>query len=132
MRHRLAQAPLRRLQEARLRLASLRRSPAIRRPLALVQRCRQQVDETHSAIHHALQTALVNHRTCVTLAAARLEGVSPQAVFARGYSLTRHAASGQLLKTTADVAVGDELQTQLASGTIHSRVTRIKTDQTGE
>jgi exodeoxyribonuclease VII large subunit len=54
---------------------------------------------------------------------ARLVVLDPQAVLARGYSITRRA-SGEVLRDAARVVEGERLQTTLARGTIESEVSR--------
>jgi exodeoxyribonuclease VII large subunit len=54
---------------------------------------------------------------------ARLAVLDPQAVLARGYSITRRA-SGEVLRDAARVIEGERLQTTLARGTIESEVSR--------
>jgi exodeoxyribonuclease VII large subunit len=53
-----------------------------------------------------------------------LASLSPLAVLSRGYALV-YDESGKLLKNAADGAVGELLSTQLARGTLESRVTKI-------
>jgi exodeoxyribonuclease VII large subunit len=54
---------------------------------------------------------------------ARLIVLDPQAVLARGYSITRKA-TGEVLRDAARVVEGERLQTTLARGTIESEVKR--------
>lgn len=54
---------------------------------------------------------------------ARLVVLDPQAVLARGYSITRKA-TGEVLRDAARVVEGERLQTTLARGTIESEVKR--------
>jgi len=54
---------------------------------------------------------------------ARLGVLDPQAVLARGYSITRTAA-GEVLRDAARVAEGERLHTTLARGTLESEVRR--------
>ncbi|MGW8271647.1 MAG: exodeoxyribonuclease VII large subunit [Burkholderiales bacterium] len=49
--------------------------------------------------------------------------LDPQAVLARGYSITRKA-TGEVLRDAARVVEGERLQTTLARGTIESEVRR--------
>lgn len=51
---------------------------------------------------------------------ARLRALDPRRVLERGYTITRHG--GRVLRTPSDVAAGDELVTETASGTVTSRV----------
>jgi len=54
---------------------------------------------------------------------ARLGVLDPQAVLARGYSITRNAA-GEVLRDAARVAEGERLHTTLARGALESEVKR--------
>jgi exodeoxyribonuclease VII large subunit len=69
---------------------------------------------------------VMNHRVVqsserVASLAARLESLSPLNVLTRGYSLT-HKASGELVRSAAEVAPGELLRTRVAVGEILSRV----------
>ena len=52
---------------------------------------------------------------------ARVRNLDPVNVLARGWSITR-GADGRALRDPADVAAGDVITTQLAAGTVRSRV----------
>jgi exodeoxyribonuclease VII large subunit len=53
---------------------------------------------------------------------AHLESLSPLAILARGYSLTRRLADGQLVGSADDLAPGDRIVTRFAAGEVTSRV----------
>ena len=57
-----------------------------------------------------------------------LEAVNPEAVLARGFSLTMDE-HGQLIRYAAQVQVGQLLHTRMASGSVHSRVEPPPTTQ---
>ncbi len=50
-----------------------------------------------------------------------LDALAPDRVFARGFSLTTDS-KGKILRSTADLAAGDTLVSQLADGTVRSEV----------
>ncbi len=52
----------------------------------------------------------------------RLRLLSPEQVLARGYSITRDAASGNVIRRAEEVRAGQKLKTRLASGEIGSVV----------
>jgi exodeoxyribonuclease VII large subunit len=52
---------------------------------------------------------------------AALRGMDPQAVLARGYSIT-YTASGEVLRDASLVGPGERLRTALARGEVHSEV----------
>jgi exodeoxyribonuclease VII large subunit len=58
-------------------------------------------------------------------AVGRLESLSPLGVLGRGYSLTR-LASGAVVRSAGQVAVGDPLEILLHQGALGARVTGVK------
>jgi exodeoxyribonuclease VII large subunit len=55
---------------------------------------------------------------------ARLRALDPRRVLERGYTITRHG--GQVVRGPSEVAAGDELVTETATGTVTSRVERSR------
>ena len=62
-------------------------------------------------------------RTSLGRLAAKLDGLSPLAVLARGYALVWNAEGRRLLRNAADVAVGDGLRVRLHQGSLAATVT---------
>ncbi len=60
--------------------------------------------------------------------AAHLEHLGPQAVLARGYSITRDA-DGHILRSAAQVACGARIGVQLATGRLGATVTERQVDE---
>jgi exodeoxyribonuclease VII large subunit len=58
----------------------------------------------------------------VTTLEARLRLLGPDQVLARGYSITREAETGKLLRNAEEVQTGQRLKTQLKNGELISRV----------
>ena len=52
----------------------------------------------------------------------QLEALSPQAVLKRGYSITMLKKTGKILRSAAEVRIGDKLVTRLGDGEIESAV----------
>jgi exodeoxyribonuclease VII large subunit len=52
----------------------------------------------------------------------RLRALGPEQVLARGYSITRDAASGKVLRDAKNVKTGQKLKTRLKTGEIRSKV----------
>lgn len=75
-----------------------------------------------------LQTALKNlvtgqqHR--LRLLETRADAVDPKRLLSRGYSITLH--EGRVVRSAADLQVGDKLVTRLAQGEVHSEVVSQK------
>jgi exodeoxyribonuclease VII large subunit len=57
------------------------------------------------------------------LAARTLNTVSPLATLERGFALVKRVSDGKLVTDSNSVAIGDEIQAQLAHGTVTARVT---------
>jgi len=96
--------------ETRLRISA----PQIRPLLKHITRIDASIQ---SALQHKLDIA----RQHTTHLAARLEGLNPDAVLARGYAIVRDA-SGQILRNAANSKTGDALDIQLAKGHIKARI----------
>ncbi len=89
------------------RVAGLRdRKDAGRRRLAL-------------AIRHRLETA----RRAAAALSGNLHAVSPLATLERGYAIVRLAGQTAVLRDAGDVRTGDEIEAQLARGSITATVT---------
>ena len=60
----------------------------------------------------------------ITMATRTLETVSPLATLTRGFAVVRRAADGKLLTDADRVAVGEDIEAQLAHGSLKARVTQ--------
>ena len=58
--------------------------------------------------------------------AGRLEALAPEAVLARGYSITEDAETGHVLRAAAETAAGRELRVRLAAGSLGTRVIEVR------
>ena len=56
---------------------------------------------------------------------ARLSGLNPAAILARGYSIVRLQSSGSVVRRSPDVRAGDMLQIEMHQGSIDCRVERV-------
>jgi exodeoxyribonuclease VII large subunit len=74
-----------------------------------------------SAVGAAVRAMLLRQRTRVDQAQQQLKALSPVAILERGYALV-FDASGELIKSSAQVESGDEVSARLAHGTFTARV----------
>ena len=51
----------------------------------------------------------------------------PEHLLKKGYSISR-TADGRIIRSTADVAVGQDILTQVHDGTVTSRITTVESD----
>lgn len=87
-------------------------------------RAQQAVDQLAVRLQRATSTRLEAHRRALEAIAAHLQHLAPDAVLARGYSITRNDA-GAILRATDTVGDGDAIHVQLA----HGRLTAVVTDR---
>ncbi|MGA3079919.1 MAG: exodeoxyribonuclease VII large subunit [Terracidiphilus sp.] len=103
-------------QVADLAAAVLRHDP--RRPLA---EARERLQALRTRIDRSLERTLRRAAVRIGAVDARLHSLSPLAVLDRGYALVLDAAGG-LVRSTNQIAPGDQLVTRLADGAFISRV----------
>lgn len=82
----------------------------------------QRLDALSARLGRAAAQALRSDGREIDLLAARLHCINPEEVLKRGYSLTTHKRTGQVVKDPSQVKPGDTLVTRLAAGQIESTV----------
>ncbi len=119
---RLDRAVSERLARARERLDALANSHALGQPLDRLRRVAQDLDEWERRATDALGRKVETARDRLGRTAAHLEAVSPVAVLARGYSITRRADARTPLVDAAAAPPGTRIVTRLNSGDLVSEV----------
>lgn len=109
---------------ARLRavLTDLAARRTFTRPFELVHDRGRQVDELEQRLSRAIRNRLAAAETRLATTTAALQALSPLAVLARGYSVTRDAETLRIVRTAAETVPGQRLETLLADGSIYSTV----------
>lgn len=74
-------------------------------------------------LDHAMKVLLSRAEHRLGLASRTLNTVSPLATLGRGFALVKRVPDGALITDARSVAVGDEIEARLASGTLKARVT---------
>jgi exodeoxyribonuclease VII large subunit len=82
----------------------------------------ERLDELERRLHLSMQFRVSQSRERTEAAAARVEGLSPLAVLARGFSVTTLAGMTIPLRRASELSVGDRIDTRLAEGTVSSIV----------
>jgi len=126
--HRLAAAMQRRIDRQHQRLARLSEVLRARSPQARIALARTREARARTAATAAIRLRLGAGGRRLAELAARLDALSPLAVLGRGYSIARRESDGRIVRAAADVAVGDRLDLQLATGRIGAQVTRRESD----
>jgi exonuclease VII large subunit len=83
-------------------------------PHRLIGRKMVDVNELRSRANAAMSALLARAGMQVTAYENRLAGLNPKAVLKRGYSITTIKEKRTVVKTPADVQVGDLMMTELA------------------
>ena len=116
--------------ERRSRLAVVAAELRARSPRVRTQRAEAQLESLSRDLLERTRLRLAERRSRLELAARALETVSPYAVLERGYSITRDS-EGRAVRSAADLEVGAQLETVLASGKLRSRVTATEAVEEG-
>ncbi len=140
---RLARALRQHALELKNRLTAAGKSYVFREPRNLVRQYLQRIDGLRAKMRHGIESGFrarkqefdglglklahrvdVWRKTCaqdVRRLDSQLRALSPVAVLDRGFSITRRA-SGEIVRSAEPVEVGEVLQTQVAKGTLESKV----------
>ncbi len=90
------------------------------KPAQWLARRQQTLRELERRLLEQTQRQFQTWQNRQTHAAARLRLLAPDNVLARGYSITTDAATGTVIRNTAEVKPGQRLKTRLKSGEIRS------------
>ncbi len=108
----------RRRERVRGQVRALRRlSPALR-----LAQARQRLDDLAERAGRAVRHQIAVRRERLAGLAGRLEGVSPLATLERGYAIVQRAADGLIVRSPAQVEVGDALRVRVHEGEFKARV----------
>jgi len=108
------------------RLLQLRESYVLREPVNMFRQAKQRVDELDRGLGVALKALFEVKTQSLNVLGGKLEVLSPLAVLARGYSITGKLSSGEVLRSSKGVEIGDSVETRLAHGTLVSKVKEVK------
>jgi exodeoxyribonuclease VII large subunit len=109
------------LRQQRDHVASLAAAVLRHDPRQAVARVRERLQAERNHLLHAIEHILHAHSSTLHGLHARLNSLSPLAVLDRGYALVL-TPEGALVRSTTQIATGDQLVTRLADGSFTSRV----------
>jgi exodeoxyribonuclease VII large subunit len=113
------------LAGARERLNEIYEQVVRLEPHRLLGRKMVFVNDLRSRANAAIMALLSRAGLQVATYENRLAGLNPRAVLKRGYSITTLKETGQVVKTLADMQIGDLMVTELAGeNLIESKVTK--------
>lgn len=120
--NRMAAALRHNLANAGRRLDAVAAARAFRRPHDLVGNRARRIDELDGRLARSMGQRRNLAQTRLDSMAARLESLSPLAVLARGYSVTKRLADGSIVRHADQLSPGDQIETRLSAGSVVSRV----------
>lgn len=123
---RLKNALLNILDSMAQRLAALRDSYALKYPLKMVDQYEQMIDDMRKDMAIRVDHLVDMRSENFNLLSQKLEALSPLGVLNRGYSISSRLPGGGIVKTSADVSVGDKIETRLGKGSLISKVEEIR------
>ena len=90
------------------------------RPGVLLRQRRELLRQEEQRLHGQMRHRLKSWRDRVLALEAQLRLLGPEQVLARGYSITRDATTGELIRKAKDVQPGQRLRTRLKIGEVRS------------
>jgi len=96
-------------------------------PSTILSEARQRVRHLAWRAAHAGRASIERRRELLHSLGRHLEGIGPERVLARGYSITR-SASGAIVRDAAALQPGERLATRFARGSAESEVRAIAPD----
>jgi exodeoxyribonuclease VII large subunit len=111
-------------RRARVDAAAARLDP--RRFLRAVNERQQRVDDLGTRLAGAAARLIARRREGLAATEARLEGLNPRRILARGYSVTLALPAGKAVRKPADAPPGTRLRTILAEGEVFSETRGVE------
>jgi exodeoxyribonuclease VII large subunit len=116
---------LRRITFARSRLETIAAHRPFRRPFDAIHDRSRRIDELALRGTTGLRFLLHERQRKFARLAGQLQSLSPLAVLERGYTITREAGSGQVLRDSGRLKVGQTIVTRFARGEATSKVESV-------
>ncbi|EIJ32764.1 exodeoxyribonuclease VII large subunit [Thiothrix nivea] len=123
---RLRTALTRRLQQQQERFANLQTRLRNQSPARQIRQQQEQLARNRQTLAVHIQQQLEKARRRLQMQAGQLHALSPLGTLERGYSIVHHAQTGQVLRNTTPLRLGETVSTTLHDGSFESIVTSIK------
>lgn len=124
LQQRLSEAMENQLRQTLRQQDRLAQRLAAHQPQPRLFQAQRQLEQMRYRLQQGMEKMLNRDRQRFATLAAQLEGVSPLATLARGFSVTTDI-TGQVVKKTAQLQSGDTLRTRLDDGWVESQVTSL-------
>lgn len=113
-----------RIKQERQRVAALGQARSLRSPINYINDRRMLLDYTHRRMSAASSKLLAANRERFVRLTAKLDALSPLKVLGRGYAMTLDE-NGGVVKSTAQLAVGQRLTVRLSDGSAVTKVEEV-------
>ncbi|MDP0232173.1 exodeoxyribonuclease VII large subunit [Glaesserella parasuis] len=120
LKQQMEQLLLRKQQRWKNTLQRMERNPLPYRISAQIQ----HLHKLEQRLSYAIEKNIIQRRQQFQTLCTQLDGLSPLAILARGYSVTQNQ-QGKALLSTQDIAIGETIVTRLAQGNVVSQVVGI-------
>ncbi len=130
-RRRAAQRLRRAVMRYRRELGLLRARPVLSRPRLLLAERRQRTDEVIGVIARAVRSQGRELRQRLLRAGGKLVALSPEAVLARGYSITR-LPDGSVVRTVRQLTVGAAAEVVFSEGSAEVGIRELRPPEEAE
>jgi exodeoxyribonuclease VII large subunit len=97
-----------------------------RRPFDLVFDRSRRLDELSSHASSSINRLLIERAGRLATVAGKIESLSPLAVLARGYTITKDAETGTAIRAADQLLLGQSIVTRFAIGEAVSKVEAIE------
>lgn len=116
LRGKMTKAIERTVLERRRRLDNLRKSPCLTDSVNYINEKRMAIDSLYTKLETAERGKLTLSRHRLSLAAGKLEALSPVKVLGRGYTITTSCGDGHVITAAADVDPGESVYVRFSDG----------------
>ena len=119
-----------RIENYRERIRNYENRKVLKNPASALDDYRMQALHAEKSLAAQMRILLTGKRAQFAAHSAKLEGLNPLSVLARGYSVVysgdEAGKPGKIVKKTGDVAVGEEISVKLSDGFVSAKVINKK------
>ncbi|MCA9734521.1 MAG: exodeoxyribonuclease VII large subunit [Deferribacteres bacterium] len=117
-----------RIRQGRQRLDGLIKSYGLRKPFDELKQLRQTLDEMQMHLAFLVKTKIIIERQNVVSFSRQLDSLNHKNILKRGFSIVRDKASKNIIKTTDQLLLDQEIEIKFAHGSGESKITQIHTE----
>lgn len=114
-----------RIMLERERFTGLRRSRLFTDPLFMVNRESQRLDYLDSRLNANVESYVKLSKEKLSSIVSLISSLNPERVLERGYSITAKTESGEIIRSSDELGVGEAIETRFARGSASSKVTAV-------